>query len=120
MSNTGRTALITGASAGIGAAFAHHLAAEGHNLVLVARREERLTALAGELTNRHGVRCDVQVADLAMAIDDRRSTLHDTLTDADAPLREIARAIEALHFSAGPPLQTYASLSLTELTGALS
>ncbi len=63
---------------------------------------------------------DVQVADLAMAIDDRRSTLHDTLTDADAQLREIARAIEALHFSAGPPLQTYASLSLTELTGALS
>ena len=55
-----------------------------------------------------------------MAIDDRRSTLHDTLTDADAQLREIARAIEALHFSAGPPLQTYASLSLTELTGALS
>lgn len=63
---------------------------------------------------------EVQVADLAMAIDDRRSMLHDTLTDADAQLREIARAIEALHFSAGPPLQTYASLSLTELTGALS
>jgi len=63
---------------------------------------------------------EVQVADLAMAVDNHRSVLQDTLEDADAQLREIARAIEALHFSAGPPPQTYASLSLTELTGALS
>jgi short-subunit dehydrogenase len=60
-----RTALVTGASSGIGAAFADVFAAEGFDLVLTARREDRLRDLATRLEHTHGVRVRTIVEDLS-------------------------------------------------------
>lgn len=60
-----RTALITGASAGLGAEFARQLAGRGHDLVLVARRRSRLEEVAAAVREQHGVQVTIVTADLA-------------------------------------------------------
>ncbi len=59
------TALITGASAGIGEAYARRLARDGYNVLLVARRQEKLAMLATDLNRKHAIDAKIVVADLA-------------------------------------------------------
>ncbi len=79
-----RTALITGASAGLGTEFARQLAARGCDLVLVARRRERLEALADELRESAGVSVTVLAADLSEP--DAPETLRQALAADGTPV----------------------------------
>lgn len=78
------TALVTGASSGLGEEFARQLAQRGHALVLVARDHERLAELAGELWVEHMTEVEVLPADLATA--HGRSAVTARLADPDRPV----------------------------------
>jgi len=131
----GEYALVTGASAGIGAEFAVQLAAAGFNLVLIARRKERLTALADQLRTRHGTVCEVIELDLAAdgAVDElarRTRNLDVGLVVAGAGIltsgRFVANRLEAetalIHLNLIVPMQLahiYGSLFAERRRGAL-
>jgi short-subunit dehydrogenase len=86
------TALVTGASSGIGAAVAAELASRGFSLVLVARREERLHSLATELSSEHGADAEIITADLG------QETERDRL---ESEVRGRGRTVEVLVNNAG-------------------
>ncbi|MCW6009975.1 SDR family oxidoreductase [Micromonospora sp. CPCC 205371] len=81
---TVRAALVTGASAGIGEAFAEALARNGVALVLVARRQEMLERVAKRLRDRYGVHVEVLAADLSEPAD--RALVAARLSDSDHPI----------------------------------
>lgn len=79
-----RRALVTGATSGIGHAFAVQLAKQGHNLVIVARTTERLEAVADEIRGKHGVEVHVVTADLSTA--EGMQVAANALTDTTRPV----------------------------------
>lgn len=78
------SALVTGGTAGIGAAFVGQLASEGSDLVLVARTEERLRTAAAELRQQYGVSVETMAADLST--DDGIARVCARLSDSAAPI----------------------------------
>jgi uncharacterized protein len=92
VSRPAETVLITGASSGLGLELAELFAADGSNLVLVARREELLNELAGRLSSRHGVRAEVLPTDLSQA---------GAVEELEAQVRERDLRVDVLVNSAG-------------------
>jgi len=107
----GSAALVTGASSGIGAEFARQLGARGHDVILVARRRERLDDLAAELRERHACRVDVVPCDLADA------SARDQLA---RNVEDIGRRVDVLvlcaGFGLGGPLIAQEPRRLVEMT----
>lgn len=112
-------AVITGASSGIGAQFARRYAAEGFDLVLVARSGEALRALADELASAHQIVARVHVADLTRAadVDALVTELRDGLVRVDHLVNSAGIAPEGdLSDTAERDLRDLVALNVTALT----
>jgi len=118
----GPWALVTGASSGIGEQFARQLARRGLNVLLVARRRERLDALAGELSRRRGPQAEVIAVDLgeATAVDQvltavairYRNAIEVDLSSSRVTLRRLAAAEIERYVQTGEPLDKAGSYAL--------
>jgi short-subunit dehydrogenase len=97
-----RNILITGASAGLGAEMARQFAAKGHNLVLTARREDRLKALQDELTTAHpGIKVIVRQLDVT-----DHDQVFEVFRSADAEIGGLDRVIVNAGIGKGTPIGT--------------
>lgn len=116
--STRKTAVVTGASSGIGAVYAERLAQRGYDLVLVARRADRLQTLADSIETTHGVRVKALVADLASEAG--QASVADILSGNPAVSILVNNAgIARLAPVAGSPLDdslSQISLNITALT----
>ncbi|BFT62933.1 SDR family NAD(P)-dependent oxidoreductase [Pseudomonas moorei] len=124
MSSSKKTAVVTGASSGIGAVYADRLAARGYDLVLVARRADRLAALAEKLSKKHGVSVQSLVADLEKEADVAKV---EKVLGSDDSVRLLVNNAGVARFStlADTPVEVSLSqialniISLTRLTQAV-
>ena len=98
--SSGSTALVTGASSGIGADIARQLAERGHGVTLVARREDRLTALAEEIESKLHVRTDVIGCDLSDA-----SARDALVAEVGARGRDVSVLVNNAGFGSAGPFQ---------------
>ena len=116
-------ALITGASSGIGEALTHNVADYGHDLVLVARSEDKLKALAGALEAEHGVKVLVLPADLSepSAVEKLVATVKRGRRVPDV-LVNCAGVLEQKHFVKMKPAghQAIIDLNISALTAMLA
>ena len=94
------TALVTGGTSGLGAAFARSLARKGFNLILVARNEDRLREVSEQLAGEHGIHVDVMAADLSERHDVERvaQRLADTTRPVDLLINNAGFGLP-LHFA---------------------
>ncbi len=107
MTDLRKVAVVTGASSGIGAVYADRLAKRGHDLILVARRIDRLNALAGKLSAAYGRRVEVVQADLGNTADlDRVAALLAANADIDLLVNNagLARMVPVAKSSVGDSL----------------
>jgi short-subunit dehydrogenase len=117
-SSSKKVALITGASSGIGAVYADRLAARGYDLILVARRADRLQAICTQLSKAHGIQAEPVVADLTKDQDVARiETILATHADVHVLVNNagVARLAPAAQTPANDALSQIA-LNITALT----